>query len=322
MNDLSTIEFTYYNLDNKFNKTDTIKMINNFKPVIYNYKPSKFKNKFLHKYENNFFFIHDDWKITQNINNITNFFSEKIRIKCQFGDEPTPLEYWHTNRQNILKNVDNISKSSIHNIREYFFHNTKLCSNFRITVALAILNYFKPKKWLDISAGWGDRLLAAIFYKVDLYVATDPNLELQPCYDDIIDTFVSPENKKNFIIMPTGFEIAKLPDEKFDIVFTSPPFFDLEKYSKFKDDSLIKYRDEQEWCKKFLLKSLVKSYNYLRENGHIILYLSGSKLVMSTIHKLDKVMKYKGVIYFYDNKPRAMYVWEKIKSNKIRIKKK
>lgn len=317
MNDLSSIEFPYYNLLTKFDKSNIANMINNFKPIIYNYKPLKFKKLFLHKYENNFLFIYDDWKITQNINNITNFFSEKIRIKCQFGDKLTPLEYWNVNKKKILENVN---KLSIYDIREYIFYNTKLCSNFRISLGLTILNHFKPKKWLDISAGWGDRLLTAIFYKVDLYVATDPNLELQSCYNEIIDTFVSSENKKNFIIIPTGFEIAKLPDEKFDIVFTSPPFFDLEKYSEFKDDSLTKYNNEKKWCREFLLKSLVKSYNYLKQNGHIILYISGSKLVMSTIHKLDKIMKYKGVIYFYDDKPRAMYVWQKIKNNKIRIK--
>lgn len=319
MSDLLSIDFPYYNLSTKFDKKEINKMIYNFLPKIYHYKPSKFKNMFLHKYENSYFFIHDDWNITKDINNITNYFSEKIRIKCKFGNKPPPLEYWNKNKEKILEKINDIT---IYNIREYIFLNTKLCSNFRITVGLTILNYFKPKTWLDISAGWGDRLLTAIFYKIDLYVATDPNLELQPCYKEIIDTFVVPEKRKNFIIIPTGFEIAKLPDIKFDIVFTSPPFFDLEKYSEFENDSLTKYNNEKKWCNEFLLKSIVKSYNHLKKNGHIILYITGSNLVMNTIHKLDKIMNYKGVLYFYDDKPRAMYIWEKIKNNKINLKKK
>ena len=32
---------------------------------------------------------------------------------------------------------------------------------FKITFILTILNHFKPKRWLDLSAGWGDRLIGA-----------------------------------------------------------------------------------------------------------------------------------------------------------------
>ena len=44
----------------------------------------------------------------------------------------------------------------------------------------------------------------------------------------------------------------------------------------------------------------------------MILYMGGSKYIMDSMHKLDKVMKYRGVIYFWENKPRAIYVWKKI----------
>jgi hypothetical protein len=316
MNKYLLLEFPFYSLSTAFNKKKIQKMIKEFQPIIHTNKVIKLQKFKLEKYENSYFLIEDNWKKNENINSITDFFSEKIRITCQFNNKISPLEYWKQYKKDILmKTIHQYKELSIYNIRETIFFNTKLCSNFRISVCLAILQHFKPKKWLDISAGWGDRLLSAIFYKIKLYVATDPNKELHSAYQNIIDTFVPPSKRKNFIILPTGFEVANLPDEKFDIVFSSPPFFDLEKYSTFEDNSFKKYNTEKKWCSEFLIKSLIKSYNYLKKGGHILLYLSGSPYVMEQMHKLDKVMEYKGIIYFYDDKPRAIYVWKKIKND-------
>ena len=49
----------------------------------------------------------------------------------------------------------------------------------------------------------------------------------------------------------------------------------------------------------------------------MILYMGGSPYVFDQMFKLNNVMSYKGVIYFYDNKPRAMYVWKKLNNDKI-----
>ena len=136
-------------------------------------------------------------------------------------------------------------------------------------------------------------------------------MDLHPCYKEIIRTLVPEEEQHRFIIYPTGFEVAELPDTKFDIVFSSPPFFTLERYSDHPDDSL-KYSTEDLWCTQFLWPSLIKAYTHLKRNGHMILYMSGSSKVMSYLQQLNLIMKYKGVIYFFDTIPRAMYVWQKV----------
>jgi hypothetical protein len=263
----------------------------------------------LDKFENGYVVIYDNWKDTNKINSLTDFFTEHVRVSCNFKRFISPIKYWNKNKKNIWKRI---SRSDIYGLREYLYANTRLCNNFRITVSLAILQMFKPKKWLDISAGWGDRLISAILYGVDLYVATDPNIDLHPYYEQIIKTLVPLKDQSNFIIYPSGFETVTLPKTKFDIVFSSPPFFDLEQYSTHQGDSL-QYTTEEAWCMKFLWPSLIKSYLHLKRNGHMILYMNGSPLVMSYLRKLDTIMKYKGVIYFIDSKPRAMYVWQKTK---------
>ena len=318
MNKFLSLEYPYYKYILLFDKKNILKNVKAYKPDIYNIIPNELKKQNIEKFDNNYFIMKEDYIKTELINNITNYFSEQVRVKCNFINNISPLEYWNKNKKNIIKKtIEKYKKLSVYYIREIIFFETKLCSNFRITVALTILNYFKPKTWLDISAGWGDRLMSAILYNIKLYVATDPNLDLHPCYDKMIETFVTPSKRKNFIIFKNGFLEAQLPNKKFDIVFTSPPFFTTEIYSVYPENSVSQYKNEKAWCNNFFIKSLIKAYNYLKKDGHMILYMGGSSYVMDNMHKLDKVMKYRGVIYFWEKKPRAIYVWQKTRNDKI-----
>jgi hypothetical protein len=224
------LEYPYY----KYIVYSKIPDIIDYTCKIYNYIPTELTNRQIDHYEDIYFIIKDNYKKAEFINNLTNYYTEEIRVKCNFKNNISPLDYWNKYKQNIISDVINkYNKLSIYYIREIIYFQTKLCSNFRITVALTILNYFKPKTWLDISSGWGDRLMSAIIYDVDLYVGCDPNLDLHPGYNKMIFDHVSPLKRKNFIIYKNGFLEAKLPNIKFDIVFTSPPFFTTEIYSKY-----------------------------------------------------------------------------------------
>ena len=165
---------------------------------------------------------------------------------------------------------------------------------------------------MDISAGWGDRLLSAIFYnKIKLYTATDPNLDMHPCYDEMINTLVPISKRKNFVIHKNGFLEANI-DGLYDIVFSSPPFFTLEKYSDHKEDSITQFSNEKDWINNFLVKVLLKAYKHLKKNGYMILYWGGSDSVMNKIFQTLSNMKYNGVIYFYESRPRGIHVWQKL----------
>ena len=318
----SIIKYPLYSIYYNFNKKNILKIIKDFKPIIYtslNSNP-EFNKQILSKFNDKYFIIKDDWKKNEEINNLTDYFSEQVRITCTFANNPSPLEYWTNNKLMIMNTtIQKYGSLNIPYIREIMFDKTRFCNNFRISVAITILKHFKPKKWLDISSGWGDRLLSAVLTKsLKRYVSTDPNQDLHPCYNKIIDTFCTKKTKETkFKIHNIGFENVNLENEMFDFVFSSPPFFTLEKYSKYNSNSITHYSNEEIWIKDFFLKSLVKCFNHLEKNGYLILYMGGSKKVFENMFKLNKVMKYCGIIYFYDNKPRAMYVWQKINDIKI-----
>jgi hypothetical protein len=319
MNKYLDLEYPYYNLYYKLDKKQFLKIIKDFNPIIYFDKLPNKLNKFtIEKYNDKYFVIDYDYDKTYEINNITNYFSESVRVKCKFGNYESPLVYWTKNKKQILsKTLQQYKILNIKNIQDTIFFSTKLCNNFPLTPAITVIKHFKAKKWLDISAGWGDRLMTAILCKMKLYVSTDPNLELHPCYDKIIETFASPSQRKNFIIYKNGFLEAQLPDVKFDIVFSSPPFFTLEKYSNYAENSITKFKTEKEWCDNFFVKSLIKAYNHLKKNGMIILYMGAYGYIGQQMHKLDKIMDYRGQIYFCENKPRGMFVWIKTKNDLI-----
>lgn len=313
------IEYPYYSYEYKFNKKEYMEEFNKYKPVIYHEIPRELSKYKLAKYDNSYFIIKTNYLEESFINDLSDYFTEKVRVKCQLLNHLTPLDFWKKNKDEIIKiSLHKYKKISIFTLSEIIYSNTKLCNNFRITVCSAVLQYFKPKSWLDISAGWGDRLISAIINKVNLYVSADPNLELQPCYKNIIDTLVPKTKRKNYIVHPTGFLEAPITQSNFDLVFSSPPFFDLEKYSKHTQDSFTQFKTRKAWTDNFFMKSLVKSYNLLKLNGYMILYIGYMDEYMGTeLKKLDKTMKFHGIIYFYETKPRGMFVWEKIKSQKI-----
>jgi hypothetical protein len=304
------MKYPFYAYCYKFDLIRIKKLITNFSPLILNVFPKEFE-----KYPDKYFIIVDKWENTAEINDLTNMFSEEVRITCKFGNEPTPLEYWEKNKDAVIQKTkkDYGEPVAIFNIRETIFAATKLCNNFRITVALAVLQHFKVKKWLDISSGWGDRLLAAIFHNVELYVGADPNKDLHPCYQKMINTFVPPNKRERFKVFESGFEDAPIPNTMFDLVFTSPPFFDLEKYSTYKGDSITKFKGEKNWTDNFLMVSILKAYKYLEPGGHMILYLHDEPYLNKRLKELDPIMTYKGKIYFCEAKCRGMHVWQKNK---------
>lgn len=257
------------------------------------------------------------------VNMITEYFQENCRMECQRHDSNIkPIEHWKDPEKlyNIFLEIENVN---IDNIYNWFYKNIRTCTYFKSTLAYSVYKYFNSKRILDISSGWGDRLVGAIGINADCYHGFDPNECVHKGYQEIIK--ILNVDKTKFIIKKQGFENAKLT-EMYDTVFTSPPYFILEKYSDDSEQSITKYNDLNDWNNNFLYKSLRNAWNHLISGGHLAINIediinkkTGENTLFTEdmIHYINnnfKNCKYLGIYSFTNDLFvfRPIFVWKKL----------
>lgn len=264
----------------------------------------------------------EDYNKYRELNAITDYFNERCRIKCKRKNEISPLEYYEKNKEDIDKILD------LHKRRKIIL-NQKPCTLFRITVAMQILKYFKAERWLDMSAGWGDRLIASILMNLKYYTGVDPNPCVHNGYEKIRKAFGVSKEKFNTILSP--FEEVELDNKKYDLFFSSPPFFDKEIYidknkEHSENQSYHKYSNVDDWVNLFMIKSIKLALKNLDKNGHIVLYIEdpyeeNDGYVKKFIEKMKEIKEVEYIDVFYYiysdmldklNSARTMFVWKKI----------
>ena len=232
--------------------------------------------------------------------------------------EQSPMEYLKNNRETIEKLANERYKGSLLNALN---SQIKGCSHFSPFVTVMTLRYFNARRILDFSAGWGDRLIGCLARDdwIDHYCGVDPNKQLTTGYKNMIKTYAPKHSRKKYEIVcgPAEKEYIPLANGRlYDLVFTSPPFYDKEIYTS-KGEQSINEKSYQEWLDEFLLHTIGNVYDLLEMNGHIVLHLS-DELIESIKDKVSQYMKYEGIIYIGDpnyegTKYEKMVVFEKIK---------
>lgn len=260
------------------NEKETIDYVKRFPSLL------KYKKKYLvFKREKDYKFMDE-----------TDKFAFNERMKCR-RDKLSPMEYARKYKM-TLKNVRKSRK-----VAE--------CSLFPTPMALAVLQMFKAKKWLDPTAGWGDRLRASLLANIETYVGIDSNKSLEKVYKKIQD-YYGKDSKTDSHIYISKFQDADLSKHgKFDLVFTSPPFSMLEIYEHMNIVS------DKEFQTNFMNKLFELSVNKLKVNGHLVLYIENVDIDYLTIEttKLFPKLKFEGAFYYEGlTKPRPYYVWKKV----------
>jgi hypothetical protein len=159
-------------------------------------------------------------------------------------------------------------------------------SNFRPTAAHAIYNRFLPDggtTW-DMSGGYGGRLLGAIKSQIN-YIATEPATETVKGLKEIIKDWSHISNifrkVPHFEIVQKGSEDF-LPDkESLDLCFTSPPYFNTEKYSDEETQSYIKFPTKDKWTDGFLRKTIQNCHYGLKQNRYMLINIANVSSFMS-----------------------------------------
>ena len=117
--------------------------------------------------------------------------------------------------------------------------------------------------------------------KVGLYVGIDPlskNIESSNMLANVIRRHAEISSRKfetKFILGCAENEIKKIK-EHFDVVITSPPYFNKERYSDDQDQSqcYVRFTDYKEWVDCWLKKVIVDAFDRLNGGGVMILFAS------------------------------------------------
>lgn len=238
--------------------------------------------------------IEEKWINLHKDNDIVDNFSFSCRMKCKVG-EKSPEEYKDENPDVSWREAQKVAG---------------VCTNFNISRVIYLIKYlfgdnYRKISWLDPSAGWGSRLLGAISLQIKKYRGVDPNSCLEPIYKKIIDEY---GNGGDYSIYKGGFESYKI-DDKYDLVFTSPPFFDFEVYSENNEQSIKLHTSERGWIDEFLLPLIKRGKECLKKDGYLVLYIEpkGEISYDEIFEGFDCLyMKYKD-----EEKKRVFYLWKK-----------
>lgn len=222
----------------------------------------------------------------------TDRFAFQARMKCKReGSKYSPFEYSKKHRVTMK-----VARKKVNE-----------CTLYPVPAGLAVLNLFKPKKWLDPTSGWGDRLRTALLAKIPVYVGIDSNPELVEVYKRIIHAFPSSTKAK---MISSRFQEATI-QQKFDLVFTSPPFNMFEVYK-----GATKWKSLDHFYEEFLDLFFKFCFDHLLAKGHLVLYIENVDAA-KMIHHVETILPslhYEGVFYYEGyGVPRPYYVWKKVR---------
>ena len=175
---------------------------------------------------------------------------------------------------------------------ECYFRDGAWILNFQPLVAAALLRKYlglaarpadRAVRYWDPCGGWGGRLLAALLCGgIDEYVCCEPSTQthrgLTEFAKDITGWTADHDSCPTFQMLMQGSEVTS-PEEigEIDIVFTSPPYFDLELYCDEPTQSTSKFPIYEDWLQGYLGKTFQTAYTCLRVEGYCLINITSTK---------------------------------------------
>lgn len=218
-------------------------------------------------------------------NVISNYFQYKNRLNCPTKRGCSAVEAWQTGKAmpNALASLWRLITP--HCLRKDNFRKTmgiqhQIASQFRPHIAKTIYDIFDCETVLDLSCGWGDRLAGFYTSKATKYIGFDPNTTSFEIYKNQIELYdkLAPGKETKLYNLPAeDVPYDEIEDESVDMVFTSPPYFAVEKYSEgeYEDtQSWKRYQTPQSWRDDFLFNIIEKVWSKVKVGGHLAINIT------------------------------------------------
>ena len=195
-----------------------------------------------------------------------------------------------------LRHIDDESQFHENRLRQTLkIHtNSQAVSNFRPTAAKLIYEKFGGDVIWDMSAGWGGRLIGFLASSRKKYIGTEPSTKT---FDGLLKIKEDFEYLgKKVEIWKFGSEVFQPDKESLDLCFTSPPYFDTEKYSDEETQSYVKFPTKEEWINGFLRKTIENCYYGLKSNKYMLYNIANTskyKFIEEETIKIAKELGFK-----------------------------
>jgi hypothetical protein len=250
-----------------------------------------------------FYFIENKPGDYINFNFISAYFQDNVLVKTRRRDSISTWDIWQRDKKEIIEfakarklvaadiefSAGDINNKDVAGVREAIYLYTievlrsAEVTTFRPALAVGFAREFFSDPGsinvLDICSGWGDRMAGFMAAGVAEYIGVDPNKDLIAGYGAIeaaVRSALGPKCKTAVRMIAEPFEEATLPEGwRADLIFTSPPYFDLEWYSGAESQSLVKNESSFErWFDEFLMVSLRKAWSKLRPGGFMCININ------------------------------------------------
>ena len=257
------------------------------------------------------------------------YFPHSWGVKC--NDMITPIEAFEDDdkfKKVIKKRLQRGTYISDSGIRKELRTHTGVqgVSNFRPTSARALYDKYAGDGTVwDMTCGYGGRLLGAISSsRVKHYIGTEPDSRT---HKGLLNIACNLGIDMKIEIHNTGSETFTPIKNTLDFCFTSPPYYNNEKYSNESTQSYIKYPKKEDWINKFLIKTISNCIIGLKTGGCIAINIANVKsyptLTKDVLYRIDKTftnLKLKDTLCYSLSainkkglKYEPIYVWEKVR---------
>jgi hypothetical protein len=172
---------------------------------------------------------------------------------------------------------------------------------------MEIYTKYNAKQVLNFCAGWGGSTIAASALGLETYYGVEINRELKTSYAKMAAYLAGKSATKIEMIFGNALEVD-YSLMNYDTVFSSPPYYNLEKYPH----NLI-YSSKREMDDKFYKPLFTATYNSLQNGGYYIInickevYEKVLRKIFGEAHEVFPLKKSKR----QNNYTEMVYVWKK-----------
>lgn len=223
------------------------------------------------------------------------YMPHSFSVEC--GNMRSPLQAFESDvvfkkvLQKIIKLGNSTTTSGIRKTLK-IYTGTQGVSNFRPTAAACIYHHLgcKGKVVWDMSCGYGGRLLGANLVGVGKYIGTEPCGATYNGLQKMIEDWITIPTE----IHQCGSEDFIPQSESLDLCFTSPPYFNTERYSDENTQSWVKYPSKKKWLNDFLKKTFENCYVGLKKNGKMVINIANVRTYQTLEEDTVKVAQQVG----------------------------